>query len=158
MKSCRLNLKDRCKKPTQVHALTINSILPSSSNSDESISLQLVNAKSHLGLPDLYFIEPPIDPRLNHVDFVDSISDMFQRIMHSGSESEARCLYLEPYALLCALGDLKLLRRSLQLARAHAVDVHSKVVRSAWLGTNGEMPSLLVFPPWIVLKLSTQMV
>ncbi|KAI3829987.1 hypothetical protein L1987_04119 [Smallanthus sonchifolius] len=135
MKSGGLKLKDRCKKPTQVHALTINSILSSSSNSDESISLQFVNAKSHLpyGLPDLNFIEPPIDPRLNHVDFVDSISDLYRRIMHSGSESEARCLYLEQHALLCALGDPKLLRRSLQSARAHAVDVHSKVVLSAWL-------------------------
>ncbi|KAI3777825.1 hypothetical protein L1987_47628 [Smallanthus sonchifolius] len=115
--------------------LTINSILSSSSNSDESITLQFVNAKSHLlyGLPDLNFIEPPIDPRLNHVDFVDLISDLYWRIMHSGFEYETRCLYLEQHALLCTLGDPKLLRRSLQSARAHVVDVHWKVVLSAWL-------------------------
>ncbi|KAD3336515.1 hypothetical protein R6Q59_028659 [Mikania micrantha] len=135
MKSGGLKLKERCKKPTQVHALTINSILSSSSNSDETSSTQFVNAKSHLpyGLPDLHLIEPPIDRYLNHVDFVDSISEIYRRITQCFSDSERSCLYLEQYAILCALGDPKLLRRSLQSAREHAVDVHSKVVLSAWL-------------------------
>ncbi|KAK9069096.1 hypothetical protein SSX86_013212 [Deinandra increscens subsp. villosa] len=138
MKSGGLKLKDRCKKPAQVHALTISSILSSSSssNSDETASLRFVNAnKSHLpyGLPDLNLIEPDIDAHINHVDFVDSVSDVYNRIMHSDSDCEKSLLYLEQYALLCALGDPKLLRRSLQSARAHAVDVHSKVVLSAWL-------------------------
>ncbi|KAD3338490.1 hypothetical protein R6Q59_026743 [Mikania micrantha] len=135
MKSGGLKLKDRRKKPTQVHALTINSILSSSSNSDESMSTAFFNAKSLLpyGLPNLNMIEPPIHPHLNHVDFVDSISDIYRRILHSTSESERCSLYLEQYAVLCALGDPKLLRRSLQSAREHAVDIHSKVVLSAWL-------------------------
>ncbi|KAM0051187.1 putative chromatin remodeling & transcription regulator BTB-POZ family [Helianthus debilis subsp. tardiflorus] len=147
MKSNGLKLKDRCKKPTQVHALTINSILSSSSSSstsDESIN-SIINSKSHLpyGLPDSTLIEPPIDPFLRPVDFVDSISDLYTRIVHSccdepgtesGTKSGTCCgLYLEQYALLCALGDVKLVRRSLQCAREHAVDVHSKVVLSAWL-------------------------
>ncbi|KAI3742587.1 hypothetical protein L1987_60274 [Smallanthus sonchifolius] len=53
--------------------------------------------------------------------------------MHASSDNEICCLYVEQYALLCALGDPKLLRRCLQAARAHAGDVHSKVVLSAWL-------------------------
>lgn len=137
MKSGGLKLKDRRKKPTQVHALTINSILSasSSSTSDESTILPFVNAKSVLpyGLPIAHLIEPPLDPHLNPVDFVDSISELYRRIIHSSSESETCCLYLEQYALLCAVGDPKLLRRSLQSAREHAVDTHSKVVLSAWL-------------------------
>ncbi|MFS7902833.1 putative chromatin remodeling & transcription regulator BTB-POZ family [Helianthus anomalus] len=147
MKSNGLKLKDRCKKPTQVHALTINSILSSSSSSstsDESIN-SIINSKSHLpyGLPDSTLIEPPIDPFLRPVDLVDSISDLYTRIVQSccdepgtesGTKSGTCCgLYLEQYALLCALGDVKLVRRSLQCAREHAVDVHSKVVLSAWL-------------------------
>ncbi|KAK1428651.1 hypothetical protein QVD17_17490 [Tagetes erecta] len=122
----------KCKKPTQVHALTINSILSSSSNSDELI---LVNAKSHLpyGYPDLNLIEPPIDFNLKEIDFVESISKIYTRIANSCCESEKCCLYLEQYALLCAVGDLKVCRRSLQLARECAVDVHWKVVLSAWL-------------------------
>ncbi|XP_076957241.1 ethylene-overproduction protein 1-like [Bidens hawaiensis] len=125
MKSGGSKLKDRCKKPTQVHALTIYSILSSSSSSDEY-------SKSHLpyGLPDSNLIEPPIDRFLTHLDFVDSVSDLYRRILHSGSESG---LYVEQYALLCVVGDPKLLRRSLQSAREYAGDVHSKVVLSAWL-------------------------
>ncbi|KAL4587774.1 hypothetical protein LXL04_000648 [Taraxacum kok-saghyz] len=137
MKSGGLKFKDRCKKPTQVHALTINSILSSSSssNSDESSTLPFVNAKSLLpyGLPNTHLIEPPIDPHLNPLDFINSISDLYRRITHSSSESESCRLYLEQYALFCAVGDPKLLRRSLQSAREHAVDIHSKVVLSAWL-------------------------
>ncbi|KAK9057554.1 hypothetical protein SSX86_022390 [Deinandra increscens subsp. villosa] len=81
MKSGGLKLKDRRKNPTQVHALTINSILSSSSNSDESISISLPFAKSHLpyGLPDLHLIEPPIHRYLTPVDFVDSVSDFHRR-------------------------------------------------------------------------------
>ncbi|KAI3526293.1 hypothetical protein L1887_05541 [Cichorium endivia] len=136
MKSGGLKFKDRCKKPTQVHALTINSILSSSSsNSDESTTLPFVNAKSLLpyGLPNTHLIEPPIDPHLIPLDFIDSISNLYRRITHSSSESESCRLYLEQYALFCAVGDPKLLRRSLQSAREHAVDIHSKVVLSAWL-------------------------
>ncbi|CAH1418102.1 unnamed protein product [Lactuca virosa] len=136
MKSGGLKFKDRCKKPTQVHALTINSILSSSSsNSDESTTLPFVNAKSLLpyGLPDTHLIEPPLDPHLNPLDFINSISDLYKRIIHSSCESESCGLYLEQYALFCAVGDPKLLRRSLQSAREHAVDIHSKVVLSAWL-------------------------
>ncbi|KAK1426859.1 hypothetical protein QVD17_15539 [Tagetes erecta] len=137
MKSVNLKLKDRCKKPTQVHALTINSILSSSSssNSNETTSLHFINTKSHLpyGLPDLNLIEPQIVPYLNHVDFVDSVSNLYCRIMHSKTDVETCGLYIEQHALLSALGDSKLLRRSLQSARAYAVDVHSKVVISSWL-------------------------
>ncbi|KAI7745081.1 hypothetical protein M8C21_013553, partial [Ambrosia artemisiifolia] len=136
-----------CKKPTQVHALTINSILSSSSHSDDSLSFLNVNNNNnninvnvkslHLpyGLPDLDFIVPKIESFLYHVDFIEKSCDLYKRIAVSccGDEYGVCGLYLEQYALLCALGDGKLLRRSLQLAREYAVDVHSKVVLSAWV-------------------------
>ncbi|KAI3502716.1 hypothetical protein L1887_30963 [Cichorium endivia] len=64
---------------------------------------------------------------------MDLISNLYRRITHSSSKSKSCRLYLEQYALFCAVGDPKLLRRSLQSARENAVDIHSKVVLSVWL-------------------------
>lgn len=122
-------LKDRSKKPAQVHALTINSILSETTSSTSSSALK----SSHYGIPNLHLIEPLIVPYLNCVDFVDSISDLYKRIINCCEKTQLCYLYLEEYALFCVLGDSKLLRRSLQCAREHAVGVHAKVVLSAWL-------------------------
>ncbi|XP_071720285.1 ethylene-overproduction protein 1 [Rutidosis leptorrhynchoides] len=131
MKTGGSKLKDRSKKPAQVHALTINSILSLPSETTSSTSSPLKS--SHYGIPNLHLIEPLIVPFLNHVDFIESISNLYKRIINCSKKSELCCLYLEEYALFCVLGDSKLLRRSLQCAREHAVGVHAKVVLSAWL-------------------------
>ncbi|GFY83800.1 tetratricopeptide repeat (TPR)-containing protein [Actinidia rufa] len=60
------------------------------------------------GLPQSDLIEPLIEPCLKSVDFVQTLANM-------------------------GLSDPKLFRRSLRLAKQHAVDVHSKIVLSAWL-------------------------
>lgn len=149
-----LKLKDRCKT-TQVHALnntldstgiakpklnpnpnphlTINSIL--SNTCEELVPNSVSTADSPLlshGLPSTDFLEPPIDLHLKSVDFVDSIADLFRRI-ESCDESKKSLMYIEQYALLCSLGDPKLLRRCLQSARQHAVDANSKALLAAWL-------------------------
>ncbi|KAI3514072.1 hypothetical protein L1887_12389 [Cichorium endivia] len=149
MKSSGLPFKDHCKKLMQLHALTINSILSSSSsNSDES-------THSHSSMLNRFFlnthlIEPPIDPHLIPLDFIDSISNLYRRITHSSSESKSCRLCLEQCTLFSAVGDLKLLRRSLQSARKCVVDIHSKVVFSAWLRYERREESSSAFPPWIV--------
>lgn len=136
-----MKLGQRCKT-TQVHAvnhppdhhhhhLTINSIL-SNPNAEDVDSV--ADSKTFLpyGLPTTRLLEPSIDPHLKPVDFIDSLADLYRRIENSDG-FEKSLLYIEQYSLLCALGDPKLLRRSLQSARQHAVDLHSKVVLSAWL-------------------------
>ncbi|KAL3530921.1 hypothetical protein ACH5RR_010243 [Cinchona calisaya] len=139
-----LKLKDRCKI-TQVHAFspsdtstkpsqgggypTISSVL---SNSGETISVTAAEVLRPYGLPATHSLEPPIDPFLKSVDFVESLAELYKRVEKS-SDFDKSLVYLEQYSLLCSLGDPKLLRRCLQSARQHAVDVHSKVVLSAWL-------------------------
>nr|XP_043612109.1 ethylene-overproduction protein 1 [Erigeron canadensis] len=132
---------NRSKKPAQVHALTINSILSSSSsNLDETTPFQThlenVSKSCNLpyGLPYFELIEPKISAFLHPVDFVDSFSNLYKRVsLCCGSDIECCMLYLEQHALMGALGDPKLSRKSLQCAREHALVVHYKVVLSAWL-------------------------
>ncbi|XP_027154459.1 ethylene-overproduction protein 1 [Coffea eugenioides] len=153
-----LKLKDRCKI-TQVHAFnpsdtststtttssattttkvahqgqagypTISSVL---SNSVDPISVTPAEVLLPYGLPATDSLEPPIDPFLKSIDFVESLAELYRRV-EKGSYFDKSLIYLEQYCLLSGLGDPKLLRRCLQSARQHAVDVHSKVVLSAWL-------------------------
>lgn len=157
-----LKLKERCKT-TQVHAFnpsdtssstaatadsasasssatkallnqnqgypTINSIL---SSSVDTTSVSTVDSLLPCGLPTTDSLEPPIDFCLKSVDFVESLAELYRRVEKS-HDFDKSLVYLEQYSLLCSLGDPKLLRRCLQSARQYAVDVHSKVVLSAWL-------------------------
>lgn len=75
----------------------------------------------------------PLNPHLNPLDFISSISNPYKRMIHASSESESCGLYLEQYGLFCAISVPKLLRISLQLAQEHAIYIHSKVVLSMWL-------------------------
>ncbi|XP_009764288.1 ethylene-overproduction protein 1-like isoform X1 [Nicotiana sylvestris] len=144
-------LKDRCKT-TQVHAYnpssetstsnpfpfpisklhfpTINSILQESA--DSIISLSTAETFLPYGLPRTDSFEPPLELCLKSVDFVESLAELYRKIQMT-QDFDKSLVYLEQYALLCSLGDPKLLRRCLRSARQHAVDVHSKVVLSAWL-------------------------
>ncbi|KAH7542737.1 hypothetical protein FEM48_Zijuj02G0106500 [Ziziphus jujuba var. spinosa] len=85
------------------------------------------------GLPATELLEPTIDAYLKPVDFVDTLADFYRRLESCKSQSQKSSLYVEQYSLLRGVGDPKLLRRCLRAARQHAVDVHSKVVLSAWL-------------------------
>ncbi|XP_043724189.1 ethylene-overproduction protein 1-like [Telopea speciosissima] len=84
------------------------------------------------GLPVTDFLEPPIEPYLKSVNFVDTLSDVYRRLEGSPPLDKST-VYLEQSSIFRCLSDPKLLRRSLRSARQHAVDVHSKVVLSAWL-------------------------
>lgn len=66
------------------------------------------------------------------MNFVETLADVYRRTANclQFEKSEA---YLEQCAIFRGLPDPKLFRRSLRLARQHAVDAHSKVVISAWL-------------------------
>ncbi|KAG9151190.1 hypothetical protein Leryth_002765 [Lithospermum erythrorhizon] len=137
-----LKFKERCKT-IQVHAFTpsdsttnkgyptINSIL---STPCDTCSVSTLGKKGLLpyGLPKTDLLEPPIDPFLKSVDFVDSLAKLHRKIEES-LDLDKCLVFLEEFSMLGSLGDPKVLRRCLQSARQHAVDVHSKVVLSAWL-------------------------
>ncbi|KAL6519517.1 Ethylene-overproduction protein 1 [Orobanche gracilis] len=84
------------------------------------------------GLPQTDLIEPQIDPCLKFVDFVGILADLYRKLDNC-PEFKRSELYMEQCAFFRGLPDPKLFRRSLRSARQHAVDVHSKVVLSAWL-------------------------
>ncbi|XP_059305051.1 ethylene-overproduction protein 1-like isoform X2 [Lycium ferocissimum] len=136
-------LKDHCKT-TQVHAYnpsqtstsnpfpklqypTINSILAESAD-----TVSRSTAFLPYGLPRSDSFEPQVEPCLKSVDFVESLAELYRKVEMTHDFGKA-LVYVEQYAVLYSLGDPKLLRRCLQSARRHAVDVHSKVVLSAWL-------------------------
>ncbi|XP_057509766.1 ethylene-overproduction protein 1-like [Actinidia eriantha] len=134
-------------KTTQVHALnpsaettagpdtpakhrnhpTISSIL---STPNDAVSASAAETPLSHGLLTADLLEPPIDPHLRPVDVVESLAELYRRRENCPNES---LICLEKYSILQGLGDSKLLRRCLQAAREHAVDVHAKVVLSAWL-------------------------
>ncbi|KAL3358754.1 hypothetical protein AABB24_015717 [Solanum stoloniferum] len=128
-------LKDRCKT-TQVHAYNTNPfpISPTSSKLQYPTINSILSESPFLpyGLPKTHSFEPPLDLSLKSLDFVQSLADLYRKLQMTQDFNKS-LLYLEQYALLYTLGDPKLLRRCLQSARQHAVDVHSKVVLSAWL-------------------------
>ncbi|CAI9761302.1 unnamed protein product [Fraxinus pennsylvanica] len=151
-----LKLKDRCKT-TQVYAFTpsstptsaavaiatattnkphhleqlptLNSILR---ESVDTVSVSTPKTLLPYGLPRTDSLEPRIDPYLKSEDFVQSLAELYRR-ENSGPDSDKSLVHLEQYSMSCRHGDPKITRRCLQSARKHAVDVHSKVVLSAWL-------------------------
>ncbi|KAI3447811.1 hypothetical protein Pfo_004476 [Paulownia fortunei] len=92
----------------------------------------LAEALATYGLPQTDLIEPQIDPCLKFVDFVGILADVYRRLENC-PEFERSGVYMEQCAIFRGLPDPKLFRRCLRSARQHAVDVHSKVVLSAWL-------------------------
>ncbi|KAK4731452.1 hypothetical protein R3W88_024440 [Solanum pinnatisectum] len=128
-------LKDRCKT-TQVHAYNTNPfpISPTSSKLQYPTINSILSESPFLpyGLPKTHSFEPPLDLSLKSLDFVQSLADLYRKLQMTQDFNKS-LLHLEQYALLYTLGDPKLLCRCLQSARQHAVDVHSKVVLSAWL-------------------------
>uniref|UniRef100_A0A7N0T346 BTB domain-containing protein n=1 Tax=Kalanchoe fedtschenkoi TaxID=63787 RepID=A0A7N0T346_KALFE len=84
------------------------------------------------GLPSAELIEPQIDPYLKYVDFVETLADLYRRFRACPPLQKSH-FYLEQCSVFRALGDPKLTRKSLRSARQHALDVHSKVVLSAWI-------------------------
>ncbi|MBA0844490.1 hypothetical protein Goarm_001586, partial [Gossypium armourianum] len=84
------------------------------------------------GFPRTDHLEPSIEPHLKPIQLIETLADLFQR-SEACLESEKSLIYIEQYSILSSLGDPKLLRRCLRAARQHALDVHSKVVLSAWL-------------------------
>ncbi|GLT92749.1 hypothetical protein SLE2022_105720 [Rubroshorea leprosula] len=84
------------------------------------------------GLPVIDLLEPQIESCLKPVDFVETLADVYRRLENC-PQFEKSGVYLEQCGIFRGLSDLKLFRRSLRLARQHAVDVHSKVVLASWL-------------------------
>ncbi|KAL3719927.1 hypothetical protein ACJRO7_004848 [Eucalyptus globulus] len=84
------------------------------------------------GLPTVDLIEPPIEPCLKPINFVESLADVYRRL-EKCSPSDRVALCIEQYSMLRGLGDMKLLRRCLRAAQLGAADVHAKVVLDAWL-------------------------
>ncbi|KAM7463934.1 hypothetical protein LguiA_032055 [Lonicera macranthoides] len=116
--------------------LKVNSIRTKSTrnfqNVQNSNSVAVAEALASYGLPVTDQIEPPIDPCLKSVNFVETLADVYRRIENC-PQFEKSGMYLEQCAVIRALPDPKLFQRSLRLARQHAVDVNSKIVLSAWL-------------------------
>ncbi|KAG9147916.1 hypothetical protein Leryth_003518 [Lithospermum erythrorhizon] len=100
-------------------------------SSIENLSI-LADAMTIYGLPQSDFIEPQIEPCLKFVNFVETLAENYVRIQ-SSDQLEKSGLYLEQCAIFKGLHDPKLFRRGLRCARQHSIDVHSKVVLSAWL-------------------------
>ncbi|GAA0147761.1 ubiquitin-protein ligase [Lithospermum erythrorhizon] len=92
----------------------------------------LADAMAIYGLPQSELIEPHIEPCLKFVDFVEALADNYVRLQEC-DKLEKSGLYLEQCTVFKGLDDPKLFRRGLRCARQHSVDVHSKVVLSAWL-------------------------
>ncbi|KAJ8570901.1 hypothetical protein K7X08_037873 [Anisodus acutangulus] len=84
------------------------------------------------GLPQTDLIEPHIESCLKSVNFVETLADVYRR-MDGCPQFEISGMYLEQCAIFRGLSDPKLFRKCLKSGREHAVDVHSKVVLSAWL-------------------------
>ncbi|CAN4106146.1 unnamed protein product [Withania somnifera] len=99
---------------------------------DEVNSAALAAALASYGLPKTDQLEPQIGFCLKPVNFVETLADVYCRMEGCAQFDKSR-IYLEQCAIFRGLPDPKLFRRSLMSARLHAVDVHTKVVLSAWL-------------------------
>ncbi|XP_058110353.1 ethylene-overproduction protein 1 isoform X2 [Magnolia sinica] len=136
-----LKLVDGCK-PTQVYALNSQQAACEKLSPDRTArannirstvqNSSLVESLLPCGLPSTDLIEPPIDPHLKSVDFVESLAAI-HRLLRDSSPSDKAGLYLYQYSVFRALADPKLLRRSLRAARQHAVSIHDKLVAATWL-------------------------
>ncbi|CAH8325678.1 unnamed protein product [Eruca vesicaria subsp. sativa] len=84
------------------------------------------------GLPNTDLLEPQIEPSLKFVDLIDKLAEIYRKIENC-SQLEKSDAYLEQCVIFRGLSDSKLFRRSLRLARQHAVNVHTKVVLASWL-------------------------
>ncbi|KAL7169575.1 hypothetical protein ACSBR2_034582 [Camellia fascicularis] len=122
----------------KVNSIRINSIRSKSTSNFQSNNVQINNNSvvaetlATYGLPQTDLLEPQIEPCLKSVDFVETLADLYRR-MEICPQFEKSGMYLEQCAVFRGLYDPKLFRRSLRSARQHAVDVHSKIVLSAWL-------------------------
>nr|GMC84125.1 ethylene-overproduction protein 1 [Ipomoea batatas] len=92
----------------------------------------LADALAVYGLPQADLIEPQIEPYIKPVDFVQALAELYRKFEDCPQFEKSR-VFLEQCVLFKALTDPKMFRGSLVSARKHAVDVHSKVVLSAWL-------------------------
>ncbi|KAF9596493.1 hypothetical protein IFM89_012224 [Coptis chinensis] len=149
-----LKLVDGCKG-TQIYALNtpssttttspqqqsninddnINKIINNRVNSLRSKSNQFNSFSENLlpyGLPVSDLIEPPIEPYLKSLSFIETLSEISRRL-ETAKEIDKSEIYMEQASLFRGLSDPKLLRRGLRSARQHSIDVHSKIVLSAWL-------------------------
>ncbi|XP_024520512.1 ethylene-overproduction protein 1 [Selaginella moellendorffii] len=77
--------------------------------------------------------DPPINPNFKPVDYVSTLAEIHKELGVATSNQEKSRLYLEQSFVFRGLGELKLLRRSLRLARQHATTNHHKLVIAAWL-------------------------
>ncbi|KAL6987879.1 Ethylene-overproduction protein 1, variant 2 [Sarracenia purpurea var. burkii] len=118
--------------------LRVNSIRSKSNRNFQDNNVQVGNpsvvadALSTYGLPQSDSLEPLIDPCLKSVDLIETLAHVYRKIENC-PQFEKSGMYLEQCAIFRGLSDPKLFRRSLRSARQHAVDVHSKMVLSAWL-------------------------
>ncbi|XP_047308329.1 ethylene-overproduction protein 1 [Impatiens glandulifera] len=116
----------------RVNSIRSKSTRHSPNNPPSDSNALLAEALATYGLPQTDLLEPPIEPYLKPVDFVETMADLYRRIEIS-PQIDKSGMYIEQCALFRGLSDPKLFRRSLRSARKNAVDVHSKVVISAWL-------------------------
>lgn len=100
--------------------------------SNKTNSVSVAQALLPHGLPSTDLLEPSIDPHLKPIHCVKALADLYRRF-ETCLESDKSMLFIEKYSYLYGLGDAKLLRRCLRSARQFAVDLHLKVVLSAWL-------------------------
>lgn len=114
----------------RVNSLRSKSIRNFQSNKDFNSSVD--DAIAIYGLPEIDDIEPQIDSNLKFVNYVESFADVYRRI-ESCPQVEKASMYIEQCVIFKGLPDQKLFRRCLRLARQHAIDIHLKVVLSAWL-------------------------
>ncbi|KAI9388523.1 hypothetical protein POPTR_009G075300v4 [Populus trichocarpa] len=128
-------LLDRFKS-TQVHALSPQDSNPCSRGKLSKCKFtntgSVAQALLPCGLPTTELLEPSIDSYLKPIDYVESLAEIYRRL-NTCSQTDKSLLCIEQFSILRGLGDPKLLRRCLCAARQYAIDVHSKVVLSAWL-------------------------
>ncbi|KAL1332523.1 hypothetical protein HN51_061308 [Arachis hypogaea] len=133
------NSKHRTKLPyswSKLKSITTTTATNNNNNTPSAIS----NLVASLQLPSTETIEPTIEPFLKPINLIDSLAELYNRMECSSSCSPSQpqkeamlLLYVEQYSLLRGIGDQKILRRCLRMARENAEDVISKVVTSAWL-------------------------
>ncbi|XAR68782.1 hypothetical protein NMG60_11000147 [Bertholletia excelsa] len=116
--------------------LRVNSIRSKSTRYQNNVQATttsvLAETLASYGLPQSELLEPYIEPCLKSVDFIETFADLYRRTENC-PQIEKLGMYLEQCAVFKGLSDLKLFRRCLKSARQHALDVHSKIILSAWM-------------------------